>query len=175
MCIKFYFNIAAELSESSVMSEEDSICLSVLSKNIDSMQLQAVAEKHNIESTLGLEQSQKEALADVETQLKECQNYVDQLEVTPDKLQAYLPNLQHQLGRLQRTYNTIESINPGICEGSTVPVNLQRLHNHLQRLQGRLEVIPEEDGTESRDSLDLLQWKEGIDNEESSAHAVAVS
>ena len=53
--------------------------------------------------------------------------------------------------------------------------NLQRLHNHLQRLQGRLEVIPEEDGTESRDSLDLLQWKEGIDNEESSAHADAVS
>lgn len=147
------------------MSEEDSICMSVLSRNIDSMELQALAEKHNMESSLTLEQSQKEALADVENQAAECQNYVDQLEVTPDKLQAYLPNLKHQLGRLQRTYNTIESINPSICEGSTVRVSLQRLTNHLQRLQGRLEVIPEEDGTGSRDILDLLQWKETIDSE----------
>ncbi|XP_067943129.1 nesprin-1-like [Watersipora subatra] len=162
----------AELSQSAVMSEEESICLSVLSKNIESVRLQAMAEKQNIESSLGLEQSQKDALADVENQLRDCQNYVDQLEVTPDKLQAYLPNLQHQVGRLQRTYNTIEAINPAICEGSTVPVSLQRLTNHLRRLQGRLEVIPEEDVSESRDSLDLLQWKENIDNETTDAGRV---
>ena len=119
--------------------------MSVLSRSIDSVELQALAEKHNTESSLDLEQSQKEALEDVETQLRECQNYVDQLEVTPDKLQAYLPNLQHQVGRLQRTYHTIQAINPAICEGSTVPTNLKRLINHLQRLEGRLEVIPEEE------------------------------
>ena len=159
--------ISAELAKSSAMSEEDSICMSVLSRSIDSVELQALAEKHNTESSLDLEQSQKEALEDVETQLRECQNYVDQLEVTPDKLQAYLPNLQHQVGRLQRTYHTIQAINPAICEGSTVPTNLKRLINHLQRLEGRLEVIPEEEGAELSEGHDLQKWRDNMANEDS--------
>lgn len=130
------------------------------------MELQALAEKHNTESSLDLEQSQREALDDVETQLRDCQSYVDQLEVTPDKLQVYLPNLQHQVGRLQRTYHTILSINPAICEGSTVPTNLARLTNHLQRLEGRLEVIPEEEGLDLSEGHDLQRWRETIVSED---------
>lgn len=144
------------------MSEEDSICLSVLSRSIDSVELQALAEKHNTESSLDLEQSQREALQDVQDQLQDCQSYVDQLELTPDKLQAYLPNLQHQVGRLQRTYHTIQSINPAICEGSIVPTSLKRLTNHLQRLEGRLEVIPEEESMELSEGHDLQRWRENM-------------
>lgn len=152
----------AELAKSSSMSEEDSICLSVLSRSIDSVELQALAEKHNTESSLDLEQSQREALQDVQDQLQDCQSYVDQLELTPDKLQAYLPNLQHQVGRLQRTYHTIQSINPAICEGSIVPTSLKRLTNHLQRLEGRLEVIPEEESMELSEGHDLQRWRENM-------------
>lgn len=158
----------AEFSQHA-MNEEDSICLSVLNKNIESIELQVLAEKHSLQSNLDLEQSQRDALQDVETQLAECQGYVDQLELTPDRLQAYLPNLNHQVGRLQRTFHTIQSINPELCEGSTVPSNIQRLINHLQRLEGRLEVIPEEDTTENSEAHDMQQWQRRMEDVESGA------
>jgi len=76
------------LSENSCLAEEDRICLAVLSRNIESVELQAQTAQQRLESSLDLERSQSEALTSVEEQVNECQSYIDQLELTPDRLQV---------------------------------------------------------------------------------------
>lgn len=147
--------------------------MSVLLKNIESVELQAIAMKQTMDSSVELEESQKEALQDVEEQLAECQRYVDQLELTPERLQTFLPNLQHQVNRLQRAYQTILSLNPAICDGSVIPSNLQRLINHLKRLEGRLEVIPEEDSGEFHDGNGMKQWQQQLSEDSAAAEKVS--
>lgn len=163
MCRHYVMSVVEQLSKQN-LSEEDTICMSVLDKNIQSLELQALAMKQTIDSSQELEESQKEALQEVEEQLAECQRYVDQLELTPERLQAFLPNLQHQASRLQRAYQTIQALNPVICDGSLVPSNLQRLINHLKRLEGRLEVIPEE-GSEFPEENGMKQWGQQLKEE----------
>jgi len=76
-------------------------------------------------------------------------------------LQEKLPGVEHKVSKLQRMFQTLQLINPTLCEGSLVSEYLGQLMNDLQALQGRLEVIPEE-GTFQSYGRELHTWQEHI-------------
>ena len=68
-------------------------------------------------------------------------------------------------------FQTLRLINPTLCEGSLVSEYLGQLMNDLQVLQGRLEVIPEEDDFHTH-GRDLHSWQEHMAEHVSQQEAV---
>lgn len=79
--------------------------------------------------------------------------------------------MEHRVSKLQRMYQTLQLINPSLCEGSHVSEYLGQLMNDLQILQGRLEVIPEEGDLPSHNT-ELHRWHESMPDTVSQHEAV---
>ncbi|KAF6039661.1 hypothetical protein EB796_002041 [Bugula neritina] len=129
--------------------------------SVETLELRCLSELQRQETNDSLSQEHQDTLDSIEEEVAACQKYLQYLETMPGGAEEKLPGVEHKVSKLQRMFQTLQLINPTLCEGSLVSEYLGQLMNDLQALQGRLEVIPEE-GTFQSHGRELHTWQEHI-------------